>query len=148
MFYLSVDRLCKHVGLIPGLKMSGRAPPASGPAGGPAGTRFTELAGRGGRLPTDKYGNRYKWRRGLPREAESSLLFGRGGGQAALLPKPAAAGRLPAYPGPSQSPSPNLLITRPPASADGRRTLSHPITKKKNPPNHRTRVVIRTRLNS
>jgi hypothetical protein len=40
-------------------------------------------------------GNRYIWRRGLPREAESSLLSGLGGGHAALLPMPAAAGRLP-----------------------------------------------------
>ena len=117
------------------------------PAGGPAGTRFTELAGRGGRLPTDNVGIGIYGGEGCRGKRKVVCYPAGGGGQAALLPMPAAAGRLPAYPGPSQSPSHKLLITRPPASADGRRTLSHPITKK-NPPNHRTRVVIRTRLNS
>jgi hypothetical protein len=36
--------------------MSGRAPPANGPDGGSGGTRIVELAGRGGRLPTDNIG--------------------------------------------------------------------------------------------
>jgi hypothetical protein len=55
------------------------------------------LAGRGRPATSGQYRNRYIWRRGLPREAESSLLSGRGGGgwQAALLPLPAAPGRLP-----------------------------------------------------
>jgi hypothetical protein len=120
--------------------MSGRAPPANGPDGGSGGTRFVELAGRGGRLPADNIGIGIYGGEGCRGKRKVVCYPAGGGGQAALLPMPAAAGRLPAYPGPSQSPSPYLLITRPPASADGRRTLSHPITDKFT--YHRVRVVI------
>ena len=103
-------------------------PSGERPAGGPAGTRFTELAGRGGRLPADNMGIGMYGGEGCRGKRKVVCYPAGGGRQVALLPLPAAAGRLPAYPGPSQSPSPNLLITRPSASADGRRTLCHPIT--------------------
>ena len=54
-------------------------PPANGPDGGSGGKRLTVLAGHGRPATSGQYRNRYIWRRGLPREAESSLLSGRGG---------------------------------------------------------------------
>ena len=66
--------------------MSGRAPPANGPDGGPAGTRFTELAGRGGRLPADNIGIGIYGGEGCRGKRKVVCYPAGGGGQAALLP--------------------------------------------------------------
>jgi hypothetical protein len=74
--------------------MSGRAPPASGPPADPLVHGFTELAGRGGRLPTDNMGIGIYGGEGCRGKRKVVCYPAGGGEQAALLPLPAAAGRL------------------------------------------------------
>jgi hypothetical protein len=88
-------------------------PSGERPAGGPAGTRFTELAGRGGRLPTDNEGIGIYGGEGCRGKRKVVCYPAGGGGQAAFS---TTEGSWPAAPLPRPPPPPRIATATVPRS--------------------------------